>query len=116
MCVVCMMLRPREEPCSNSCGRLQARPDDGDDGLTAQDLEDMEAKRSQLSTERRHRDPNLPGLAAAADLDGLTQAAAQPLHSPSQPGVLTVTLQPSSGPQEEPKIVATGAPAALTTA
>lgn len=86
----------------------RARPDVGEGGLTAQDLEDMEAKRQQLSAERRHRDPNLPGLAAAADLDALTQATAQPLHSPSQPGVLAVALQPAGGPQEEPKVVATG--------
>lgn len=115
-CTARMAPRRREKPHSNRCGSLQARPDDSDDGLTAQDLADMEAKRLQLSTERRRRDPNLPGLAAAADLDGLTQAAAQPLHSPSQPGVLTVALQPASGPQEEPKVVATGSPAAPITA
>lgn len=88
--------------------RVQARPDDGEEGLAAADLEEMEAKKQQLSTERRHRDPNLPGLATTGDLDSLAQAAAQPLHSPSQPGVLALALQPSGSPQEEPKLAATG--------
>eukprot|EP00892_Ulva_mutabilis_P001038 jgi/Ulvmu1/10935/UM007_0114.1 len=84
------------------------RPAEDGGGLSEADIKDMEAARQHLSADRRHRDPNLPGLAAVSDLDSLAQAAAQPLHSPSQPGVLAVALQPSSGPQEEPKLVATG--------
>lgn len=67
----------------------------------------MDAKRAELSEARKARDPNLPGLATAADIESFASSLSQPVHSPSTPGILTMAL-PTTDPLTEPAIIATG--------
>jgi hypothetical protein len=90
---------------------MQAR--EAEEGLSEEAAAEMDAKRAALSEARKARDPNLPGLASAADLERLTCALSQPLHSPAQPGVLALALAPTDAPNAEPPLVATGTPRRL---
>jgi hypothetical protein len=76
-------------------------------GLDAEQLAAIEQRHKELVAARTNRNTNPEGLASSAEVSGMRLEASMPLHSTTQPGILTVALSPADG--GEPEVVATGA-------